>query len=175
MKPIERLIEFQQSVKDRLGGQNKFEAYVGISNGYLSRMYNTMGDIGSNVISSISDKFPDLNIDWLITGRGDMLVSNSAKVSVGRDNSGVAAGIINGDASAHTIKGDADFRSYTAEKIIRENGDTELYNDAQSVIDRLEVENSALKQRVSDLENMIVSKDELISSLKDMIELLKHR
>lgn len=75
MKPIDRLIEFQQYLKNKIGGQNKFEAFVGISNGYLSRMQKQQGEIGSDVINKISETFPELNIDWLITGKGKMLKS----------------------------------------------------------------------------------------------------
>lgn len=168
MNALDRLKLF---LKENKIGQTKFEEQAGFGRGYISKI---KGSIGSDLICKMSEVFPNLNIDWLITGRGDMLISDNMNVSVGRDNSGVAAGVVNG-VITHTGGGSVDNRSYVAEKIIRENGDTELYNDTQSVIERLEVENLGLKQRVSDLENMVVSKDELISSLKDMVELLKHR
>lgn len=51
-------------------GRNKFEHYVGISSGYLS---SKSISITSDVIEKIIDKFPQLNIYWLLTGEGSML------------------------------------------------------------------------------------------------------
>ena len=53
---IDRLIIFQQS--SNVGGQNKFEAYIGISNGYLSNMKKKGGAISSDVILKVLTKFP---------------------------------------------------------------------------------------------------------------------
>lgn len=72
---IDRLILFQQSVKGTIGGQNKFETYVGLSTGYISNMNKNSGGISSDIMLKLNDKFPELNIDWLITGKGAMLKS----------------------------------------------------------------------------------------------------
>lgn len=72
---IDRLIKLQQSLKNNIGGQNKFEAYVGVSAGYISNMNKNSGGISSDVMLKLKDKFPDLNLDWLITGNGEMLKS----------------------------------------------------------------------------------------------------
>jgi len=60
-----RLIEYLKDIKM---GQNAFEAICGISNGYISKVKSS---IGSDIISKISDAYPDLNIVWLITGKGE--------------------------------------------------------------------------------------------------------
>ena len=74
---IDRLILFQQSVKKVIGGQNKFESYIGLSTGYISNMSKNSGSISSDVMLKLKDKFPDLNLDWLITGKGSMLKSEA--------------------------------------------------------------------------------------------------
>ncbi|MDR1226268.1 MAG: hypothetical protein LBK47_05140 [Prevotellaceae bacterium] len=51
-------------------GQNKFEAYVGIANGYIASKSVT---IASDILEKISMKYPNLNLEWLITGKGEML------------------------------------------------------------------------------------------------------
>lgn len=66
-------------IKDRLKeflkylelGQNKFEAIVGISNGYIASKSIT---IASDIIEKIKSKYPELNTEWLITGNGNMLL-----------------------------------------------------------------------------------------------------
>lgn len=56
-------------VKEKGYGRNKFEGLIGISIGYLSTKNET---INSDVIEKTKTFFPDLNLDWLITGRGEM-------------------------------------------------------------------------------------------------------
>lgn len=65
-------------IKDRLKeirdyakmGQTNFEKHTGISSGYFNKI---KGSIGSDTILKIANKFPELNLDWLITGKGEML------------------------------------------------------------------------------------------------------
>lgn len=53
-------------------GQKAFEKKVGISNGYV----NNMGEsIGSKILNKINNTYPELNTDWLLTGKGEMLNS----------------------------------------------------------------------------------------------------
>jgi hypothetical protein len=51
-------------------GRNRFEKSVGISSGYLSSQSKS---IGSDIIEKIVAKYNDLNIEWLITGKGRMI------------------------------------------------------------------------------------------------------
>jgi len=55
-------------------GQNTFEKHVGIAIGYLSSKSKS---ITSDTIERVYEKFPDLNLEWLITGKGDMFKSTS--------------------------------------------------------------------------------------------------
>lgn len=48
----------------------EFEKKVGKSNGYVNNIVNT---ISADVIVSITNNFPNLNINWLLTGEGEML------------------------------------------------------------------------------------------------------
>ncbi len=51
----------------------EFERNTGLSNGYLRNIKNS---IGVDKISNIVSVYPDLNLEWLITGNGEMLKSN---------------------------------------------------------------------------------------------------
>lgn len=53
-------------------GRNRFEEMVGISAGYLS---TKSPSVGSEIIEKIATVFHDLNIEWLVTGKGKMLKS----------------------------------------------------------------------------------------------------
>lgn len=69
-------------IKDRLKeirdyakmGQTNFEKHTGISSGYFNKVKSS---IGSDTILKIITKFPEINVDWLITGNGEMLKSST--------------------------------------------------------------------------------------------------
>lgn len=72
------------SVSDRLAfflkqkgkGQTAFEKDAGLGRGYVK---NASDNMGSKVMSKIKNQCPDLNIDWLLTGEGNMLVEEANK------------------------------------------------------------------------------------------------
>jgi hypothetical protein len=49
------------------------ERTCGLSNGYIGKQDHGKGSIGSNVLAKIEKHYPDLNLIWLITGKGHML------------------------------------------------------------------------------------------------------
>ncbi|MEA5128065.1 MAG: hypothetical protein VB074_07775 [Proteiniphilum sp.] len=70
MEFIDRLKLF---IKFQGLGQTKFEELVGFSRGYISKVKTS---IGADKLSNIVEVFPDLNLDWLITGKGEMISSS---------------------------------------------------------------------------------------------------
>jgi len=71
MTTKDRLKEFLSVQKV---GRNKFEEQIGVSIGYLSTKSAT---ITSDVIEKTIKSYPNLSIEWLITGQGGMLKSNT--------------------------------------------------------------------------------------------------
>lgn len=69
----QRLIEF---IKSKDLSQRRFETIVGLSNGYVN---NISSGIGAAKFAEISKHFPDLNRDWLLTGEGEMLITDNAE------------------------------------------------------------------------------------------------
>lgn len=67
-----------ESVSDRLAsflkykgkGQTAFEQEAGLSRGYVQKASDNMG---YKIKSKISEYCPELNMDWLLTGEGNML------------------------------------------------------------------------------------------------------
>lgn len=51
-------------------GRNKFETLLGLSNGYISSKSSA---ISSDVIEKIAFAYPNLNLEWLLRGEGDMI------------------------------------------------------------------------------------------------------
>lgn len=50
-----------------------FERICNLSNGYLGKQFRGKGTMGSDVMLKIQACFPDLNIHWLLTGKGRMI------------------------------------------------------------------------------------------------------
>ena len=50
-----------------------FEKTCGVGNGYLGKQSKGKGSVGSDILEKIGDHYPDLNLGWLITGKGKML------------------------------------------------------------------------------------------------------
>ena len=74
----ERLTKY---LRDKKISKSEFGRLCGVSNAYVTSLKKT---IGSDVLRTIGLKFPDLNIEWLLTGEGQMLKPQSANsVSVG--------------------------------------------------------------------------------------------
>lgn len=79
-------------IKDRLKqylsyrglGEGKFEQLVGVSNGYVTKIGKS---IGSDKQLLIRKACPDLNIDWLLTGEGEMLLSDTKEPAPSNDKS----------------------------------------------------------------------------------------
>ena len=61
-------------IRELSKGENSFEAYCELSNRYIyNSIRNGKGAIGTDIIARIVDKFPELNVKWLCTGKGNMI------------------------------------------------------------------------------------------------------
>ena len=54
-------------------GQTKFEENTKISRGYISKIKES---IGTPILNKITNAYPELNTEWLISGNGNMLNDN---------------------------------------------------------------------------------------------------
>jgi len=52
----------------------QFDLSIGSANGYTLRMQKNNASVGSDVIERIAKLYPQINLVWLITGQGDMLI-----------------------------------------------------------------------------------------------------
>lgn len=78
----ERLTEY---LKTKRISKSEFGKVIGVSNAYVSAIRKT---ISTEKIQSIAASYPDLNIEWLLTGEGEMLKTQSANSVVTGDVSG---------------------------------------------------------------------------------------
>lgn len=57
----------------------KISKDIGVSNGYFAKTRKNNGNVSSNIIEKIVSYYPDLNVEWLITGNGNILKTKSEK------------------------------------------------------------------------------------------------
>ncbi|MCV6629086.1 MAG: hypothetical protein OIF50_04415 [Flavobacteriaceae bacterium] len=70
MKTIDRIMIFIEHLNISV---RQFDLSIGASNGYTLRMKKNNASVGSDVIENIAKKYPEVSIEWLVTGRGQML------------------------------------------------------------------------------------------------------
>lgn len=71
----ERLVKF---IKYKRISQRKFQETSKISNGFVS---NIKVSIAPDTINKIKSAYPELNIDWLLEGTGEMLLNTTQQVA----------------------------------------------------------------------------------------------
>ena len=54
----------------------QFDISIGTANGYILRMRKNNASVGSDVIERIVKEYPQVNLIWLITGKGDMFIED---------------------------------------------------------------------------------------------------
>jgi hypothetical protein len=82
-KIVDRLSYFIDSQ-----GENfyRLSKNIGVSNSYFNKMTKNKGSIGADIVQKIVLFYENLNIDWLITGRGNMLRNGDINGDVNQIN-----------------------------------------------------------------------------------------
>lgn len=82
-RTIDRLLRFIDYLKKmkEVNSIKAFEDECGLSNGYIANSKKSNGSIGSDMLARMVNRFPKLNLLWLCTGRGEMLINPVEKVS----------------------------------------------------------------------------------------------
>lgn len=58
-----------------------FSTKIGISDGTIRKFVAEKNGISVKILIKISETFPDINLDWLITGRGSMFLNETKQFS----------------------------------------------------------------------------------------------
>ena len=78
-KTIHRIIEL---VSELNLSARQFDISIGTANGYILRMKKNNASVGSDVIERIIKEYPQVNLVWLITGKGDMFITDKPKLKI---------------------------------------------------------------------------------------------
>ncbi len=73
-KIIHRLKQYVDSKGISL---NQIAVEIGISNSYFSKMLKNSGSMGEEIVRKILLFYEDINVEWFVTGNGEMLKQKS--------------------------------------------------------------------------------------------------
>ena len=84
---IERFVRFHKHLQltEMYPGRNALEEKLGVSNGYITKAFSKKSAMGSDLLERIMKLFPQLNIVWLLTGNGDMILTEGNDMAVTKD------------------------------------------------------------------------------------------
>lgn len=73
---IERFVRFHKHLQltEMYAGRNVLEEKLEVSTGYITKTLARKSAMGSDLLERIMRLFPQLNIVWLLTGEGDMIL-----------------------------------------------------------------------------------------------------
>ena len=60
----------------------RFEMSAGLTKNKIHNAINNDTDFGVKTLTTISKNYPELNMDWLVSGRGSMLLGEAAPVAI---------------------------------------------------------------------------------------------
>ncbi len=83
MKPIERIAMYLQF---KAITPHSFERKIHLSNGYFSKQTKNLGSVGSDILVKIHESYPELNMLWVLTGEGQMIVEDFGENQISKVN-----------------------------------------------------------------------------------------
>lgn len=84
---IERFVRFHKHLQltEMYVGRNALEERLEVSKGYITKTFSKKSAMGSDLLERIMRLFPQLNIVWLLTGDGDMILEGENPNAITRD------------------------------------------------------------------------------------------
>ena len=78
-KRLKQIIDYYQL------STRQFEQKISVSNGVIAKVLAQNTTLRSDILSKIADTFPEVNIGWLLTGKGEMLKPKASVQPSGDD------------------------------------------------------------------------------------------
>ena len=142
MKAIDRIFQY---INFKGLNKSEFERNTSISNGYLAKQLQRKADIGESILISILEYCPEINPEWLLTGKGNMLkeadIKTVSQSIVGNNNQLAGTGI--------KIKNNQNNKAY----------------DYQNLINTISDLKKQIENRDKMINKLIEQQDKLISKL----------
>jgi len=150
----ERLIEF---LKIKQLSQAKFANEIGLSISYVNSMTDNPTQ---ETLNKIKERFPEFNLDWLLTGEGEMIKTNNQHNKVNTNNGIVG---IQGDGNNITNNDISAIKELTAPIVSLMEKKDEQISEVIGILKSKNIE-------ISEVMEILKSKDEQINRLIGLIE-----
>ncbi len=134
----------QEYCKYKNMGISRFEKLAGLSNGYFNQVAKRPSDAS---LVKISKAHPDLNLAWLLTGRGDMIDDETLSTDNSNHGNVTTIGDISGITNSPTTVN---------------NGNT---GELMKVIEELKEQNRSQREQIRDLHEQNRSLTDIIRNL----------
>ena len=112
-----------------------FEESIGVSNGYVNSISKS---IGIDRLNILIEKYSNINIEWVLTGRGDMYKSKGSTYISSCDNS--------------TINPLKDTNKAPNEQVYRDNNSADIISKLVATIQEQAEEIGQLRERIAQLQ-----------------------
>ena len=119
------IYRLQEYVKYKGITLNQIAVVIGVSNSYFSKMANSGGSLGEDIIRKILLFYDDLNSDWLIIGRGKMIKDGTISQNEAPDF--VNAKLVQALADANKALSAANETILQQQKMIAKHTNTVIY------------------------------------------------
>ncbi len=154
-------MSLKERLKDYIKSQSitikDFERSLGMSNGYVNSISKGLGD---EYMTRLIEKYPTLNIPWLLTGEGDMLIGDtnvSGNHSLGVNNGSVTHSFNSQLESSFLKAFEASQTQLTTTLAQLSTSQTQLIN-SQSQTTALIEQLAKSQQQISELINLLKDK-----------------
>lgn len=121
---------------------NQVAVAIGVSNSYFSKMAKTGGSVGEDIVRKILLFYEDLNPDWLLTGRGEMIKDTTHSQHCSNESMNV--NLVQALADANKALATANETIFNQQKLIANITNTNGYPPPQN-LDTNPIQNPADK------------------------------
>lgn len=147
-----RLQEFIDYLKKtgQISSANDFSIKIGSNKSYVSVMCSNGRSVTNKTASKIHEVFPSLNINWLLTGEGEMLVNSRTVDTFGDKIRSYVSILLNNPKLT-----DDEIIQYLRDNLQKKEENTQSCLDYNSIIEHQKSQIAAMQNQVNTLMSII--------------------
>lgn len=137
MRAVDRLLDY---MKQHNLSKTEVEQRLGLGKGYLYKQISRDGSLGTDLAAKIQKEYPDIDLLWLITGKG-----------IG-DNNNIQTGIV-----GNRLGDNSQIQYGLCQKEVE---------NLKKIIEEKDKQNDILKEHIASLKDVIADQKEMIAMFR---------